>query len=130
MRTTLLSLCGLALVVALAIPIQSAAAEESPRPDQSMEVIRQAAHNPEVESRLKERGITEQQIDRRLARLDQNLDDEQKLALANRIRQSQRENPKVNPDTPGDGFVVTTLDVLTEIILFPLKVLAWIIPGL
>lgn len=132
-------LVGFLVVVATLGTIASdgvQAATPSGTPDEnvdqsSMETIRETVNRPEVKEHLRDRGISEEDVEYRLSLLDSNLNRSQKRTLAQKL--TRTESPTSRNDLPGsDGnrFLGTTLDVVTSILLLPIKIVAWFIPGL
>lgn len=97
----------------------------------SMERIREAVHRPEVKEKLRARDITKEEVEHRLAVLESNLSRNQKRYLARQLIPA--DSPASRQQLPGSGgnqFLGTTLDLVTSIILLPIKIVAWFIPGL
>lgn len=99
--------------------------------ERSMEVIRKAAQTPHVRNKLKQRGLSESDIEYRLTMLDRNLSGQQKRHIAMKITETSGDPSKKKlPQTPGNQFLASTLDWIFTIILIPVYLLSWIIPGL
>lgn len=112
------------------------AATPSRTPDESvdqssMETIREAVNRPEVQEHLRDRGIAEEDVEYRLSLLDSSLNRSQKRTLAQKLTRTESRTSRDDlPGSNGNRFLGTTLDVVTSILLLPIKIVAWFIPGL
>ena len=113
-------------------PVEAEPAARATNTDpSSMERIREAVNQPEVTEALKDRGYSRQEIEHRLALLESNLSSDQKRYLAHRLAPAGSEGSRPQlPNSAGNRFLSTTLDLVTSIILLPIKIVAWFIPGL
>lgn len=96
-----------------------------------MKTIRRIAQKPRVKQVLQSRGLSDKELTQRLATLASSLNTNQKQQLAQKLTQieSQRKKEKQSIAS-GKPFLGSTVDILTEILLIPVKILSFLIPGL
>lgn len=97
----------------------------------SMDTIRRIVQQPGVKQRLRKRELSDKDVKHRLTKLALSLNPDQKQQLAHKLTQIEtRQNKKKQSIPAGKPFVGTTVDILTEILLIPVKILSFLIPGL
>jgi len=119
----------LSTLIVISLNPELVASEVSSQAD-GMKIIREAVRQPSVKDNLKARGISGRDIQRRLAFLEKKLTVEEQNVLASRLTTDRKKDTENRADIPGDRFLGTTAEIMTTILLFPIKLLSWIIPGL